>query len=279
MSEDNFETGAKPTLLWESLQSMCRAKAEAEFVRAQIGDELFDSNQRLNDERSSLQQILDDMTSGEVSSEVGLRTAGAPLHHARQLAMRDRMRQLLFAADTGSAPFASSRERMVAEYIANGRQRPGSAVGGISGGRPGSRGSRTSSTAGSSRPSSRSTPRPSHADDVSNPTTLAAVAASGKLQHQRVHEVCADLRKLLAEEAASLLDEIEWLRTAIDDHIRWMRFAEPSQQELGALNQRALDLEASKEHAASIEMLPSVTSRRLQPLVPTPPRRMPPDVL
>ena len=258
-------------LLWESLKRICRAPAEAEFVRSEVGDDLFVANERLDQERRSLQAILNDLElPGASTIPDALRTAGAPLHQARQLAMRDRMQQLLFAADTGSVSFTSARERMVAEYIANGRQRPASGSA-----RPASRGSRASSTGGSSRQSSRSTPRPYAvaSDDVAVTTTLAAVAAAGKIQHTRIHEARDELRELLREEEASLLDEIEWLRMAIDDAIRWSAFAEPSPHEVGILQQKSTALEAADEHAASIDLLPSQDrSARLRPLVPTPPR-------
>uniref|UniRef100_A0A7S1M004 Uncharacterized protein n=1 Tax=Neobodo designis TaxID=312471 RepID=A0A7S1M004_NEODS len=260
--QPNSETSS---LLWETLKALCRGTAEADFIRGEVGEDLFAQNERLFTERSLLLEIANEL--GETPDRPeGFRTAGAPLHQARQLAMQERMKLLLLAAGTGAPVLRTPREKMVAEYIANGRQRPSSAS--APGVRPSSRGSYAS--AGSSRPSSRSTP-----GVVEEPVVkLAEAAATGRLQHTRVNEIREDLRELLREEERSLLDEIDGLRSMIDESLRWKNFAEPAPHELGALQQQADDLDEAREHASVVASLPMPCSR-LQPLQPTPPRSRP----
>jgi hypothetical protein len=263
-----MEVGTDPKqLLWHSIQSLCRGAAEADFIKTDVGFELFERNQRAADELAVLIEILGDVSNAHPAAPG--RGFGGPLHLARQLAMRDRVQQLFSHANSSPA-FPSSRDRMVAEYIANGRQRPTSASS-----RPVSRSSR-SSFAPDSRPSS-GTPSHSQSGECGGvggvQSSLHEIAQSGRLQYDKVAEIRDALRGLLEDEHDMLLADIDDVRQRIDEDMKWSRFAEPSAAEITRLQDSVSEFEKQQEHETLVNSFASISNRRLTPLVPSPPRR------
>ena len=264
--------GAASTL-WASIAAHCRGPAEASFVRSEIGDDRVSRNDVVANELECLRDILNDVRGSSASRP--MRSFGAPLALARQLALQERLQIMLLGMSSNSGSVFTAREKMVAEFIANGRQRPTSAS-------FGGRTSRPGSSIASSRPSSSTSGRPLSArGDLATEASadVQHLADSGRLQHHRVHEVARELQELFDAEHKALLEEVDETRHEIDAELQWQAFREPTNQEVSKIQDKVLQFETISEHRAAVAALPEPSSKRLLPIDGPGPTRLPPVII
>lgn len=263
-------------LLRSTIAASTRGPAEADFVLSVVGVDVVERNDVAHTELLSLVSILTDMRESASAANRPQKSFGSSIAQARQHALRNRLAALLENSKASTTMINTQREKMVAEYLVNGSQRPTSAAA-----RPLSRSSNSTTSSlmheAESRPTTASRPqsRGSPSMHVDPTKDLQHLVHNGSLQFDRVHEVKRELVEVFAAEHDALLEDIETVRALIDDEVRWMHFSEPTSHELTQLNSKLDAFESQQDHEQTVQSLLRTDSLRktnaLPALVPSPP--------
>ena len=268
--------GPETKPLWESVEGLLKGKSEADFVKTVIGPELLSEIDVSREELNSLLSILSDMREGGGRPEAsgsphrlphppGLGMGNVSLLHQRLKVLLENAREPIEAV----AP--TPREKMVAQYILSGAKRPLSSSGRPgTGQRPFSRGSMASR--GSSRPTSAtgSSSGSSHFDPTAELQPLAK-----QLRFDLVHLVKNELQELFRNEKQLLLEDIDFIRGAIEEEMTWSRFTELTAKELSSMSAALEKKNSDAEYAEQLNSLPTPLSRgRSLPALHQPPSKL-----
>jgi hypothetical protein len=246
--EAELRSGPVDKSLEKLLEEFVVKESELRFIKGVIGEELLRENSVLKSELESLLMILSDLQSSKAEDvpkkkEMSFSRnvlAPAPLLHQR-------LRALIESHRVPVENF-TDREKMVAEYVLNGSRRPPSA-----GGRPLSQ---LSSRSSASRPSSASSSSQSHMDPNGNLEGLKA-----KLKFYEVHNIKGNLIELFKQEKELLLEDVEWVRSLIEEEMRWDRFSEPLEKEVNAMATQMEQAVLHQLHEEKLQSLPAASKR------------------
>lgn len=246
--EAELRSGPVNKSLEKLLEEFVVKESELRFIKGVIGEELLRENSVLKSELESLLMILCDLQSSKTDDvakkkEISFSRnvlAPAPLLHQRLRALIESHRM--------PVENFTDREKMVAEYVLNGSRRPPSA-----GGRPLSQ---LSSRSSASWPSSASSGSQSHVDPTGNLEGMKA-----KLKFYEVHDIKDNLVELFKQEKDLLLEDVEWVRSLIEEEMRWDRFSEPLEKEVNAMATQMEQAVLHQLHEEKLQSLPAASKR------------------
>ena len=244
-------------LIWQTLSGMFKGPAEADFIRGVVGEDVVRANEIASNELSTLLSILSDMRDGH--SLAATSSSPARLHStAHKDLLQDRLRQLLTHMRTQSptmdAMFKTPREKKVAEFVIDGCP-AGSANRPSSG--QGLRACSSLSRSLDSRPTSAGW---SSRSSTSTSTNLEELQRN--IRFDLVHEVAPQLIELFKQEHDAIVEDINYVRSLIDDEVNVSRFAEPTEKELKELTKRVEQEQEQKRHEELIRSLPGPEARK-----------------